>query len=97
MTIYFITRHAGAVEWAKQQGLAVDQMLSHLDIQSLRSGDTVIGTLPVHMVAELTELGVKYLHLTMDLPEHLRGKELSAADMQEAGVFLQAYQACKVD
>ncbi len=92
MTTYFISRHQGAKDWAQQQGIQVDQMLSHLELENIQPGDTVIGTLPVNLVAELNEKGARYLHLTLVLPEHFRGKELSAADMEAAGARLEEYR-----
>lgn len=92
MTTYFISRHQGAKDWAQQQGIEVDQMLNHLELESIQPGDVVIGSLPINLVAELNQKGASYLHLTLVLPEHLRGKELSAADMQAAGAKLQQYR-----
>ncbi len=62
----FITRHAGAVEWAQSKGIEAEHV-SHLDTKKIKAGDTIIGTLPVHMVAEICEshdkvkIGVKGL------------------------------------
>ncbi len=93
--IYFISRHAGAVAWAAEQGLQVDELISHLDaarIERLQQGDTIIGTLPVHLAAEVCARGARYLHLTLDLPPELRGKELTAADMSACHARLQEYR-----
>ncbi len=60
MTTYFITRHSGAIDWARQQGIVVDHQLAHLDIDMIDSGDTVIGSLPVNLVAEVCEKGFLY-------------------------------------
>ena len=87
MTTYFVTRHKGAVEWARMQGIDAISM-SHLDPARIKSGDTVIGTLPVHLAAEVCAQGGRYLHLTMTIPERMRGRELSALDMNELGALL---------
>ena len=81
MTVYFVSRHPGAAEWAEREGVAFDQHEAHLDADRLRNGDTVIGTLPVHTVARIRAAGVRYLHLAFDLPAGLRGAELSADDL----------------
>ena len=31
MTVYFITRHPGAVAWAREEGIQVSQLIDHLD------------------------------------------------------------------
>ncbi len=67
MTVYFISRHSGAVAWAEEQGLTVDRMIAHLDIDQIQPGDTVIGTLPVHLAAQVCERGAYYHHLVMTI------------------------------
>ena len=52
MTHWFISRHSGAIEWAKQQNLPVDRFESHLDVDEVKPGDRVYGTLPVELTAE---------------------------------------------
>lgn len=94
MTTYFITRHAGAVEWARTQGIKAEQ-LSHLDTSVITPGDTVIGTLPVHIVAEICTRGARYFHMVLDLPSDARGRGLSAAEMTRFGARLEQYHVMK--
>ncbi len=96
MTIFFVTRHPGAVDWAERQGLHVDQIVDHLESDDAQPGDTVIGTLPVNLVAEINARGAQYLHLTLELPPELRGKELTAEDMRRCGARLESYSATKL-
>lgn len=91
MTTYFISRHQGAKDWARLQNIEVDMVQSHLEMSDIQSGDVVVGTLPVNLVAELCERGARYYHLTLNLPEHLRGKELNAEDMQAAGAKVEQF------
>jgi len=91
MTTYFITRHPGAIEWARRQGLAVDHQLAHLDPQTIHPGDIVIGTLPVHLVAQVNARGGRYLHLSLDLPAEARGRELSVDELDRFGARLEGY------
>ncbi|MFP4696161.1 CRISPR-associated protein Csx16 [Thiohalospira sp.] len=92
MATWFVTRHSGAVEWAQRRGLVVDWQVDHLDPAELDAGDRVIGTLPVHLAAAVCERGGWYLHLSLDLPPELRGRELTADDMETAGARLEAYR-----
>ncbi|NKN34652.1 CRISPR-associated protein Csx16 [Marichromatium bheemlicum] len=92
MTTYFVTRHAGALDWASAEGLTVDQRLEHLDAERIEPGDVVIGSLPVSLAAEVCARGARYLHLTMNVPSGLRGIELSAAQMRACGARLEAYR-----
>lgn len=92
MTTWFISRHPGAIEWARQQGLRVDEYLTHLDPGRIRAGDTVIGSLPVNLAAQVCEAGARYLHISLELPAKLRGRELSADELAACGAKLQAFQ-----
>jgi len=91
MTTFFISRHPGAVEWAERRGLTIDQFVSHLDEEKIGPGDTVIGTLPVHLAAETCARGARYFNLSMDLPAEARGRELSADDLDRYGARLERY------
>lgn len=91
MTTYFVSRHPGAVEWARRRGIAVDQLVSHLDPQLISATDMVIGTLPVNLAAEVCARGARYMHLSLDLPTEARGQELSAADLDRYGARLECY------
>ncbi|MBI5136853.1 MAG: CRISPR-associated protein Csx16 [Nitrospirae bacterium] len=92
MTTYFVTRHAGARAWAEQAGVTVDQVVEHLDVGAIGRGDVVIGTLPVNLVARVCGQGGRYLHLSMDVPPELRGKELTADDMRRLGARVEEYR-----
>jgi CRISPR-associated protein Csx16 len=84
MTTWFISRHPGAIEWAKQQGLSVDRVVAHLEpavIATLTPGDVVLGILPVNLAYEVCSRGCTYYHLALELPADARGKELTAEEM----------------
>lgn len=95
MTALFVTRHPGAVDWAARQGIAA-RMVAHLDTGTVGPGDTVMGTLPVHLVAEVCARGARYLHLSLDLPAEARGRDLSADEMVRFGARLTEYRAERV-
>lgn len=96
MTTYFVTRHSGARDWAAEEGIAVDRMIDHLDPALIRPGDTVIGSLPVNLAAEVCERGGRYLHLSLDTPPAVRGRELTAAEMRAHGARLEQYSVRRV-
>lgn len=91
MTIYFVTRHQGANEWALQQGIQVDKQIDHLDPAIIKQNDTVIGSLPANLAAEVCRKGGRYLHLSLDLPQALRGQELTAEDMIHCNAQLEEF------
>jgi len=90
-TVWFISRHAGAIEWARRQNLVVDRWVSHLDPVTVNVGDTVIGTLPVHLASAVCARGARYLHLTTLLPLEWRGRDLSASEMETAAATLKQF------
>lgn len=92
MTTYFVTRHPGALDWATGEGLAVEVMVTHLDPETIQPGDTVIGTLPIHLAAQVCQRGGRYLHLSLEIPPEQRGRELTAADLRQFGARLEAYR-----
>lgn len=98
MTIYLITRHPGAVEWMKIKGRPYDIHLTHLtDYDAFHKGDTVVGSLPINVVADLNKLGVDYIHLNLYVPESLRGVELSAEQLVVLNATLEPYRVLRLN
>lgn len=91
MTTWFVSRHTGALQWMEQHGPAFDRHVPHLDPADVRRGDTVIGTLPVHLAAQVCARGAAYLHLVLEAPQEARGRELSAQELQALGATLQPF------
>lgn len=80
-TIWFVSRHPGAIAWAKQKKLAVDRWVTHLNPDDITNGDTVIGTLPVNLAAKICMRGAQYQHLSLNVPAEWRGHEMTADDL----------------
>lgn len=95
MTTLFITRHPGAVTWARAQGIEAE-MRGHLDPATVAAGDVVMGTLPVHLAAAVCARGARYLHLELDLPPEARGRDLTAAEMARFGARLTEFVVTEV-
>lgn len=96
MTTYFVSRHPGALDWATQEGIQVDRLVAHLLTEDIRRGDVVLGTLPVQLAAEVCGRGARYLHLSMDIPQELRGRDLTADDMRACGARLEEFRVEKI-
>lgn len=96
MTTYFVTRHTGAIDWAKATNLTFDVHLEHLTLELLQTGDTVIGTLPINMVYTLGQMGVRYIHLSLQIPENLRGVELSLEQLTACQASLEEFVVHKI-
>lgn len=97
MTCWFVSRHEGAVNWAKLKNLPVTRWVSHLDIKEIHHGDVVIGVLPVHLAAAVCEKGAEFYFLTIDLELQQRGTELDMHEMLAACCRIQRYQVQSLD
>lgn len=91
MTTWFISRHPGALQWMLAHGPAFDHHVSHLDTARIQPGDTVIGSLPVNLAAEVCARGAQYWHLSLRVPAQARGQELSADELQALGARLERF------
>lgn len=92
MTTYFISRHAGAIDWMSANCVPFDVHLEHLtSLDELKSGDVVIGTLPINIIAQINALGVRYVHLSLQIPPHLRGVELNAEQLSDCKASLEEF------
>lgn len=97
MPTVFVSRHPGALDWAAHMGIAYDSHVIHLDPQQVGAGDTVIGSLPVHLAAAVCARGARYLNLSLDLPASLRGIELDAATLADYAARREEYAVQRVD
>jgi CRISPR-associated protein Csx16 len=95
MATVLVTCHPGAAEWARRHGIEAHQ-IDHLHPSSIQPGDLIIGTLPIHLAAEVTRRQARYLHLQLDLPVEARGKELSADAMDSYGARLIEFETRQV-
>lgn len=91
MATYFVSRHPGALHWMQQHGPAFDRHVPHLDPAQVQPGDTVIGTLPVNLAAQVCARGAAYWHLVLEMPAQKRGQELSVQELKVLGAALQQF------
>ncbi len=92
MSHWFISRHPGAKEWVEKQNIVIDYFIDHLEsIELIQKDDHVYGTLPVNLAYAVCQKGAAYYHLALDIPQHYRGKELSADDMTNCSAQLTHY------
>lgn len=97
MTVYCLSRHPGAIDWLREQGVQADVVLEHVDCLSVEPGDTVIGTLPLGLAATLCAAGAEVVALCLELPPEARGRELSAEQMKRYGARLRRFVVLEKD
>ncbi|MDG6882239.1 putative CRISPR-associated protein, VVA1548 family [Phocoenobacter uteri] len=91
MKTYFISRHQGAIDWIKSQQIDVDQFVDHLDMDMVKQGDTVIGTLPIHLAAQVCKKGAKFYFLSVNVTKEQRGRELNKNELVKQECKLQQF------
>lgn len=103
MTTYLVTRHPGTRLWAsvfsrnKRLPFSIDHVVEHLDPALLDKGDVVVGTIPLHLAAELRHRGIEFWALDLDLPPQDIGKELSGVYLATRGARFTRYEVRKKD
>ena len=90
-TVWFVSRHPGALHWMQTHGPAFDRHVAHLDPAQVQAGDTVIGTLPIQLAAQICARHAAYWHLSLEMPANKRGQELSAQELETLGASLQRF------
>ncbi|PYU98199.1 MAG: CRISPR-associated protein Csx16 [Acidobacteria bacterium] len=89
--------HIAAAQWVTRQGISIDRTMTHLDLSDVLPGDVLIGTLPVHLAAEVCSRGARYLHLTLELPAGWRGRELTAGELAHCGARLVEFSVGRIE
>lgn len=91
MTTWFISRHQGAIDWIKRQNIQIDRFIEHINVEEIQADDTVIGTLPIHLAAEVCIKGAKFYFLSVNVEENQRGTELTYEQLVKQGCSLQQF------
>ena len=79
MTVWFVSRHPGALEWMQRHGPAFDRHVEHLAPDDVQPGDRVVGTLPMQLAAQVCARGAEYWHLVLHMPQPVRAGAVGAA------------------
>lgn len=83
-----VTRHPGALVYLESLGYT-GEIVGHLDPTQITVGTTVIGILPVQLIAAVLAAGGQYIGVVLpELPAEMRGVELTAAQTVEYGAQL---------
>lgn len=96
MKTWFVSRHLGALHWMQQNNIHFDEHVAHLDPTLIQAGDVIIGSLPINLAAQICSAGAAYWNLSLCIPAHMRGKELSAEDLRQFGATLERYEIVAV-
>lgn len=97
MTVWFVSRHEGAIAWIKaQKDIQIDQWVAHLDVSHIGKGDVVLGTLPLGLAADVCAQGARFWFLEVPMQAMQRGQEISAEEMTQMGCRLTEFVVKRV-
>ena len=96
MTVWFVSRHSGAIAWAKNQALPIDRWVTHLTTDVIAPGDLIVGTLPMSAASAVCEKGARFFSLEVRLAEHQRGRELTEEELKHLNCTLQEFKVQRV-
>lgn len=86
--VKIVTRHEGAKDFLRSKGYE-GRVIEQFSPEMAEKGDLVIGVLPVQLIDEVLRRGARFISIIMpDVPEDMRGKELSPSQMEEFGARL---------
>ncbi|MDP8052784.1 CRISPR-associated protein Csx16 [Pasteurella atlantica] len=91
MKTYFVSRHQGAIDWIKTQDIKIDHFIEHLDVDMVKNGDVVIGTLPIHIAAQVCKKEAKFYFLSINVHKEQRGQELNKDELIKQECKLQQF------
>ena len=90
-TTWLVTRHSGAVSWARRQGIHFDRHVENLDASQVHAGDIVIGTLPMHVASDICSRGAEFWALSLTIGQNDMGRELSSEELARRGASLKRF------
>lgn len=96
MTVWFVSRHPGAVEWLKGSGIKVDRIADHISPDEVVAGDIVYGVLPLHIISDICEKGARFFALDFNMNLAQRGRDLTKSELDSLKCKLQEYKVTKI-
>lgn len=88
-----ITRHPSLVKYLREIGIIDNTavIISHATPENVKDRD-VIGVLPLRLIA----LTARFREVTMEVPQELRGKELTLNELKRCNPQLTEYRVTRV-
>lgn len=86
-----VTKHKNAVKLLEEMGNENIEYSQELDITNVLCNDTVVGELPVDVVANIYMRGASYIHLSFATPLGDLQKELTLEGLKHYGTTLRRY------
>ncbi|MDW8345353.1 MAG: CRISPR-associated protein Csx16 [Bacteroidia bacterium] len=89
-----VTRHRGLIDYLRQQGFDVDGaiVIDHVTDPNILVGRHVVGVLPMHLASLCTSITV----VDLNLPQDLRGADLSADQVAQYATGISTYRVIRL-
>ena len=81
MKVVIVSRHKGTIDYLKKR-YPNAEVVNHIDDPKKFKDSLIIGNLPLHMVSEILRNGNRFVLLTLNVPQELRGKELGEEELK---------------
>lgn len=96
----FVTRHKGAIEWARRHGVLGTKTvfaktvpnLTEDILSEINEKYTIVGDLPVHIAARVCAKGARFFYLDIGDKDKSSIKELTANEMEMCGTRIIEYR-----
>lgn len=86
-----VTRHTGALQWVADQLGQPVRSIAHLEPEAIEPGGCYYGVFPLNLAAAICAAGSQCWAISLNLPESLRGQELSAHQLNALNARLVCY------
>ena len=81
MKVVIVSRHESTIDYLKKR-YPNAEVVNHIDDPKKFKDSLIIGNLPLHMVSEILRNGNRFVLLTLNVPQELRGKELGEEELK---------------
>lgn len=93
---FLVSRHPAAQRWlfdeARRREWRDVIVVPHYRLEQVGLGDRIVGTMPIHLAAEICACGAEYWHLEVAVEQQDRGRELTFEELVHFGARIRRYQ-----
>ena len=94
--LWVVTRHPGAADWVQARLGHPVRVKPHLLEHEIAPGARYHGVFPLNLAAAICRAGAECWAIALQVPPALRGKELTAAQLDALGARLVRYEVSEL-
>jgi len=88
MKVVIVSRHEGTIDYLKKR-YPNAEVVNHIDDPKKFKDSLIIGNLPINIIDTLLKNGNRFVLLTLNVPQELRGKELGEEELKRYAKFYE--------